>query len=127
MDIPQPAKVRKQVPLVPEEPQGEQDRQDREPPGQLGQQKRPGDDEAATEKPASADRKIESLIIAYAQALADGAIERSDQLSGQLASYGAPATEAVERMMIEQLPRPELVEVPKPVLLEFLKQLRSQL
>ncbi len=32
-----------------------------------------------------------------------------------------------QRMMIEQLPRPELADLPKPVLLEFLKQLRSQL
>ena len=127
MDIPQPAEERKQIPLAPEEPQAEQGRQDQEILGQLSQEKRLVDDQAATEKPASADRKIESLIVAYAQALADGAIERADQLSGQLVNYGAPAAEAVERMMIEQLPRPELVELPTPVLLEFLQQLRSQL
>lgn len=124
MDIPQPAEEPKQIPLAPEEPQAEQDQ---EIPGQLSREKQLGDDQAATEKPASADRKIESLIVAYAQALADGAIERADQLSGQLVNYGAPAAEAIERMMIEQLPRPELADLPKPVLLEFLKQLRSQL
>jgi len=124
MDIPQPAEEPKQIPLAPEEPQAEQGQ---EILGQLSQEKHVGNDQAATEKPASADRKIDSLIVAYAQALSDGAIERADQLSGQLASHGAPAAEAVERMMIEQLPRPELGELPKPVLLEFLKQLRSQL
>jgi len=127
MDIPQPAEVREEIPLAPEEPPAEQDRRDQETPGQLSQEKRSGDDEGATKKTVSAGQKMESLIVAYAQALADGAIERADQISGQLASYGAPAAEAVERMMLEQLPRPELAKLPKPVLLGFLKQLRSQL
>lgn len=134
MYVPLPPEQREELPLAQENPEEESQRQKllKESQEALGQVAR--EHKADTEPEGAAGRSssavegdVDSLIVAYVRAMTEGRLDQADRLSIQITEDLDRAHEAIERISQEQPARAELAGLPRPVLVGFLKQLRSQL
>jgi phage FluMu protein Com len=134
MYVPLPPEQREEVPVAEEDPQEEKQRrrllkESQEALGEVAREHKVGIETQGAAAPSSRTTAgdMESLIVAYALAMADGQLDRADRLSAQITQDPDRAHEAMERISQEQPARAELAGLPRPVLVGFLKQLRSQL
>lgn len=67
-----------------------------------------------------ADRQV----IQYVKAMAEGRLEEAEQFAAVLRRHPDQADEAIQRLTMDEMPPDELADVPRPVLLGFLKQLQ---
>jgi hypothetical protein len=133
MYVPLPAEQREEIPLAQEDPQEEQQRrrllqESQKALGEVAREHRPVPEPEGPPAPAArAAGDMESLIVEYVLAMTEGQLDRADRLSTQITQDPDRAHEAMERISGEGRARPELKGLPRPVLVGFLKQLRSQL
>lgn len=69
---------------------------------------------------------MESLVIQYAQCMARGDLAQAQELAGDIRLNLRAADEVVQRLMADDIPRPELAGIPRPVLTGFFRQLREK-
>ena len=69
---------------------------------------------------------IERMVIAFLLAMRDSDLSRADQLLPELRRRRSEALEIVDRLVADQIPPPQLVNVPPAVYQGVLKKLRSQ-
>ena len=67
---------------------------------------------------------METLIVEYALAMADGNLEEAEKLAEDIHSDMNAANEVMQRMTADEMPPAQLANIPRPVLIGFLKQLQ---
>lgn len=75
----------------------------------------------------SSSKQLAGLIVQYLEAMSGGQLERAEAVAKQLAKDKAMTATILEGMETEDLAGYGLPPLPRPVLLGFLKQLRSKL
>lgn len=73
--------------------------------------------------PAHTD--VESLVVEYALCMAEGKLADAEEIAADIRRNMAEAERIIERMTLDEIPHPQLSEVPRPVLVGFFKQLRE--
>ncbi len=68
---------------------------------------------------------LQEQIVAYCLAMAEGQLERAERLSAEIRRHPGAAGPAVQSMVADELPPAGLEQLPRPVLLGFLKQLQD--
>lgn len=136
--IPLPAAESGEIPLAPLDPedarrQQESERErrqieralwrDKATPGEGGRPQRPAAGGAAP-GPAADPRK---LVAEYLAALANGQLETAERCAAALSQVKARAMEVIEALSTNEQMAGDFPKLPRPVLMGFLKQLRSQL
>lgn len=76
-------------------------------------------------EPAPPAVDLEHMVIEYVQRMANGELERAEQLGEQIHRHWRVAEGIVDRLSVDEIPPQALSEIPRPVLLGFLKQLRA--
>ena len=69
---------------------------------------------------------MEALIIEYALCMARGDLSRAEELAADIRLNMQAAEEVMERIAVDQVPPPQLADIPRPVLVAFFKQLREK-
>jgi hypothetical protein len=87
-----------------------------------------GKGKAAAPPPPQADSPItrvdvEHLVVEYAVCMADGSLDEARQIAAELRTHGRQVNDVVQRLLMDELPPPQLARIPRPVLNGFLKQL----
>ena len=78
--------------------------------------------------PAPPSSKVlAGLIVKYVEALSAGHLEQAEEVAGQLSRQKSAAMNLLDELMGEDLSAYGLPILPRPVLMGFLKQLRSKL
>lgn len=72
-------------------------------------------------------RQFTTLVVNYVEAMSQGTLERADEISQKLLRHPQEVTRVLDDMLREDLTAYGLPTLPRPVLLGFLKQLRSKL
>ncbi len=70
---------------------------------------------------------VDALVIDYLRALRDANLDGADETLGVLKTQRARARQVVERLIGDQIPPPELADVPPAVYQGFLKRLGGEL
>lgn len=68
-----------------------------------------------------------SLVLAYIQAMSEGKLQLADRAIARIAGMRPQAEAVIDQIASRRLPESEMPALPKPVLVGFLKQLRSRL
>lgn len=68
---------------------------------------------------------METLVIEYVLAMAEGNLNEAEKLRTQIHTDMNRANEIIDRLTIDEMPPRRLARVPRPVLQGFLRQLRS--
>lgn len=68
---------------------------------------------------------VETLIIEYALAMADGDLKEAQDLLSEIRKDMRKAEDVMQRLMIDEMPPPQLSKIPRPVLVGFFKQIRE--
>lgn len=68
---------------------------------------------------------IETLVLEYAVAMADGDLARAEELAVEIRRDLKAAEEVMQRLTLDEVPHPQLAAIPRPVLVGFFKQLRQ--
>lgn len=69
---------------------------------------------------------VERLVIEYAISMADGDLEEAQGLSGEIKKHMRKAEDIMQRLIVDEIPPPQLARIPRPVLVGFFKQLREK-
>lgn len=69
---------------------------------------------------------VETLLIDYARAMAEGDLEQAEKVSREIHKDMRAAEEAIQRIVADEIPPPELVNIPHPVLVGFFKKLQAR-
>jgi hypothetical protein len=69
---------------------------------------------------------MDTLIIEYALAMANGNLEEADRLATDIRTDMKSAEEVMQRLTLDELPPERLADIPRPVLVGFFKQLRGK-
>lgn len=69
---------------------------------------------------------VESLLIEYARAMANGDLEMAERLATEIHKDMRTADEAIQRIVADEIPPRELAQIPHPVLVGFFKRLQSK-
>jgi hypothetical protein len=75
-------------------------------------------------QPPPAD--VETLLIDYARAMADGDLEQAEKLAAEIRQDMQAADDAIQRIVSDEIPPAELARIPHPVLVGFFKRLQSK-
>lgn len=67
--------------------------------------------------------ETEALVIQYVLTMAQGGLERAQQLAADIRRHMKTAEPIIQRLSMDEIPPPQLTKVPRPVLNGFLKQL----
>ena len=68
---------------------------------------------------------VAELINEFAIAMFDGELQEGEEIAKQLRPHRKAVVEVVDRIMADEIPPQALERIPRPVLMGFLKQLRS--
>ena len=69
---------------------------------------------------------MENLVIEYALCMSKGRLAEAGELATEIRTSPRAAEEVVQRLMIDEVPPPQLAKIPRPVLVGFLRQLREK-
>ncbi len=69
---------------------------------------------------------VETVLIEYAKCMAAGDLSVAEELAVELRQHRAAAEEIMQRLTLDELPPPQLAQIPRPVLVGFFKQLRAK-
>lgn len=72
-------------------------------------------------------KAMNTMTVAYVEAMARGDLARASSLAAQLSKDAAPALRALESMLADDLAGYGMPSLPRPVLMGFLTQLRREL
>lgn len=67
---------------------------------------------------------IETLVIEYAVLMGHGKLNEAQEIAVEIRGHMAEAGRVIERLTMEEVPHTRLANIPPPVLVGFLKQLR---
>lgn len=67
---------------------------------------------------------METLIIEYALAMAEGNLEQAEQYAADIHSDMDAANETMQRLTSDEMPPEQLAKIPRPVLIGFFRQLQ---
>lgn len=80
---------------------------------------------ATAPPPAPSSKQLTALIVSFIEAMSSGALDEAGKLSSRLSAHRAEVDAILDDMMTQDLRGYGLPTLPRPVLLGFLKQLRS--
>lgn len=80
---------------------------------------------AAAAPSATTERDVHEWLTQYAIAMADGQLDRADQVARRLRGNMPMMQDGIQRMLADELPPAGLEKIPRPVLVAFFKQLRG--
>lgn len=83
----------------------------------------PSSPPAAASPPPPPRVDVEQMVIEYAVCMADGSLDEAREIATELRPYGKQVNEVVQRLLLDEIPPPQLARIPRPVLNGFLKQL----
>ncbi len=69
---------------------------------------------------------VETLVIEYALAMADGNLTEAQELAGDIRKNMKAAEDVLQRLTVDEMPPPQLARIPRAVLIGFFKQLRER-
>lgn len=69
---------------------------------------------------------MESLVIQYAICMAKGKLSEAEELAGDIRTNLKAADEVIQRLTLDEVPPPQLADIPRPVLVRFFKDLREK-
>lgn len=81
---------------------------------------------ARSETPLPPPQDLEELIIQYALHMKDGRLDRAEELAVEIRRHIAKAEPIIDRLVMDEIPPPQLAGIPRPVLNGLLKQLRER-
>lgn len=147
--VPLPPEELDEIPLAPFDAEAEKRRRqaanedaslqykllrERSAPGELG---KPGAVRAQQKPTPSAapppqheevsSRKLTSTIVSFVEAMSQGKLDEAEAVAAKLSKYSAQTIQVLDDMMSTDLGAYGFGALPRPVLLGFLKQLRSRL
>lgn len=82
---------------------------------------------AAAPPPPPSSKQLAGLIVRYVESLSQGKLPQAEEVVGQLTRYRTQVLKVLDDMATEDLSGYGLPTLPRPVLVGFLKQLRSKL
>lgn len=85
-----------------------------------------GGGRGAPPAPPSA-KQLASLVVRYVESMSQGKLAQADEVAEQLVRYRTQVASLLDEMVNEDLSAYGLGSLPRPVLMGFLKQLRSKL
>ena len=68
---------------------------------------------------------MEALIIDYALAMAAGNLEAAERIAADIRTDMDAAEDMMQRLTADEIPHKRLIDIPRPVLVGFFKQLRD--
>ncbi len=135
--IPLPASESGEIPLAPEDPddarrRDESERERRAIERALRRDKTAPGDSARPQRgvgpgPGAAPADPRKLVAEYLAALANGQLETAERCAAALSQIKSRAMEVIESLSSNEQMAGDFPKLPRPVLMGFLKQLRSQL
>jgi hypothetical protein len=69
---------------------------------------------------------MENLVIEYALCMSKGELAEAGELATEIRTSPRAAEEVLQRLMLDEVPPPQLAKIPRPVLVGFLRQLRDK-
>ena len=98
-------------------------------PGQKGSRGAAGSQGGASQTPSGVPsaRALASLVVNFVEAMSGGKLDRAEQVAGELLQNRDRARALLDEMSGEDLSAYGMPALPRPVLVGFLKQLRSRL
>lgn len=69
---------------------------------------------------------MQERIVQYARHMAQGDLSKAESLAKEIRRDMKLAEEVMQEMTVDELPPPELADIPRPVLVGFFKQLRGK-
>jgi DNA-directed RNA polymerase subunit RPC12/RpoP len=73
------------------------------------------------------EKELTADIIMYLRFMADGDLDEADKISNRIIPQGGKALKILEEMALQEIPEPELADVPQQVLSGLIKALRGKL
>jgi phage FluMu protein Com len=145
--IPMAPESRDEIPLAPVDEEFEQRRRraaledaavqqrllkERATPGEPGGKRRGELGAGSSHSPGAGGQVLSSkqfttLVVNYVEAMSQGTLEKAEEISQKLSRYPGEVSRVLDDMLREDLTAYGLPALPRPVLLGFLKQLRSRL
>jgi len=80
---------------------------------------------AAPSGDARLSADMERLLVDYAVKMAEGKLPEAQEIAKELRANHELANEAIQRLMSDDMPPPQLAKIPRPVLIKFFKQLHE--
>jgi hypothetical protein len=94
----------------------------------LDEKEIPPESAEATAPPAEPDdQQLTAIIISYLRQMADGELDEAERIAGLIAEHRKTAVKILDKIASGEIPRPELADIPKQVLSELLKRLRTKI
>lgn len=81
---------------------------------------------AAPRDPAVTHADVEQWVLSYAIAMADGQLDKAERLAQSIRQNRRIGDEVIDRLMVDEMPPASIARIPRPVLIQFLKQLRAR-
>ena len=80
---------------------------------------------AGAARPRRSAVDVELLVIDYALAMASGDLEQAERIASNLRPEMARAEDVMQRLTADEIPHERLINIPRPVLVGFFRQLRE--
>ena len=77
--------------------------------------------------PRHSGKQLTAMVVSFIEAMSKGDLEKAEQLTTQLASQRAEVFQVLDELVSDNLNTYGLPTLPRPVLVGFMKQLRSKL
>jgi len=78
-------------------------------------------------RPRHSHKQLTTMVVSFIEAMSRGDLEKAEQLTAQLAGQKAEVFQVLDELVSDDLNTYGLPTLPRPVLVGFMKQLRSKL
>jgi len=73
------------------------------------------------------EKELTEKIILYLRNMADGELERAEEISAMIVTQGKKAIQIIDDIALSEIPEPELADIPQQILSGFIRNLRAQI
>jgi hypothetical protein len=73
------------------------------------------------------DDELTRTVINYLRLMADGELDRAQEIAGVIIPFGRRALEVLDRLAVTDMPEPDLIDIPQQVLSGLVRNLRAQI
>lgn len=83
--------------------------------------------EVATPASAISDKELTKNIVAYLRQMADGNLNQAERIANSIVSSGDKALKNLDEIALNEIPEPQLADIPQQVLSGLIKTLRNKI
>lgn len=79
----------------------------------------------AAQIPTATPAEVLDMVIRYAVSVANGNMSETERLEGEIRNNMRLAEDAIQRLVVDEMPPAQLAKIPRPVLVGIFKKLRE--